>query len=305
MKRQLYEYNESTVDFIPYNVTFLGSQKPVTSSLLMSLMLSIGMILSGITPNLQYWFHQRHNKALQTELAYFTNTYNQMENKLASINYNDQEIYRSILNLAPIDPALWNAGKGGSVHKNGFTKDVTYQLAVKTEKLEYQIKVQNSSFTQVKNIALKKMKELRAIPAFKPILGEVNCGFNPDGRGVNSRNRKYQKPCSYKHQGVDIPAKIGTHVFAAADGVVRSAGWNYSEWGYGIQVVVDHGNGYVTRYAHLSFVKPQIGMKVKRGDIIAYSGTSGMSTGPHLHYEVIKNNKHVDPTAYFLLNTEQ
>lgn len=306
-KKQYFEYREATVEFLPYDVTFLGSRRPVTSSLLLSFILSISLILSGITPNMQYWFLKMQNKNLSSDLAYFIGTYTHIEDKLISINYNDREIYRSILNVAPIDPAVWDAGKGGDIRKYGFTKDLSYKLAIKSEKLKYQMDLQKSSFDQVKNLAMKRMKELRAIPSFKPIVGEVICGFNPDGKGVvrNHRNKRYQKPCSYKHQGVDIPAKIGTQVYAAADGIVRAAGWNYSEWGYGIQLVIDHGNGYVTRYAHLSFAKAQIGLKVKRGDVIAYSGTSGMSTGPHLHYEVIKNHKHVDPSAYFLLNIEE
>lgn len=297
MREQYFLYDDQRVNFEPYEPSIFGIRRPITCSAILSLFLSLGLILSGITPSLQQWFHSRHQAKLLAQLDHYTRQYAHIEQNLAHINRHDQELYRSILTLSPIDPNVWNAGTGGSVNGYGFSKDVAYQLTLKSQKLKYQLQVQQASFGQIKSVALQKMAELRAIPAYKPMAGNVNCGFNPHGKG------RRHNGCSYKHPGVDIPAPIGTHVFAAADGVVTFTGWSWSEWGYGIQVVVDHGNGYVTRYAHLSYAKPTVGTTIKRGELIAYSGTTGMSTGPHLHYEVLKNKKHVDPMAYFLLNT--
>ena len=99
------------------------------------------------------------------------------------------------------------------------------------------------------------------------------------------------------HSGIDFTAKIGTDINATGDGVVTSV--KVSRTGYGKHVIIDHGFGYKTLYAHLSAFKVSKGQKVKRGDIIGKVGNTGTSTGPHLHYEVIRNNKKIDPAHFF------
>ena len=98
------------------------------------------------------------------------------------------------------------------------------------------------------------------------------------------------------HTGIDIGAGMGTNIFAAADGTVLISGWNTG--GYGNYVVIDHGGGLTTLYAHCSSLLVSAGQKVTRGQVIAKCGSTGMSTGPHLHFEVLKNGAHTDPYAY-------
>ena len=98
------------------------------------------------------------------------------------------------------------------------------------------------------------------------------------------------------HYGMDFTANTGTDVFATGIGVVKSA---TRETGYGNTVVIDHGYGYATYYAHLSRINVQIGQKVNRGDVIGYVGSTGTSTAPHLHYEVSKNGVKVNPQNYY------
>lgn len=97
------------------------------------------------------------------------------------------------------------------------------------------------------------------------------------------------------HQGIDIAAEMGTPIVATADGVVTAAGWN---GGYGNMVDIDHGSGIVTRYGHASAVAVTVGQEVRRGEVIAYVGSTGRSTGPHVHYEVRVNGAPVNPAAY-------
>ena len=102
------------------------------------------------------------------------------------------------------------------------------------------------------------------------------------------------------HSGIDMAARMGTPIYATGDGIVRVAGRNPKGFsGYGVVVMVDHGFGFQTLYAHMSGVKVRVGQKVKRGEQIGTVGSTGMSAGAHLHYEVIQNGKKVDPVYYF------
>ena len=97
------------------------------------------------------------------------------------------------------------------------------------------------------------------------------------------------------HQGIDIAADMGAPIVATADGVVTAAGWN---GGYGNMVDVDHGGGIVTRYGHASALAVTVGQQVRRGEVIAYVGSTGRSTGPHVHYEVRVDGQPVNPAGY-------
>ncbi|NTU97574.1 MAG: M23 family metallopeptidase [Chlorobiaceae bacterium] len=127
-----------------------------------------------------------------------------------------------------------------------------------------------------------------SIPSIRPLNGPISSEF---GMRVHPIRRT-----TLFHAGVDISVSSGTKVLATGDGVVSFAGW---EGGYGQKVTITHGYGFRTTYAHLSKAIVRAGQRIHRGDIIALSGNTGMSTGPHLHYEVMKNGVHVNPVAYF------
>jgi murein DD-endopeptidase MepM/ murein hydrolase activator NlpD len=131
---------------------------------------------------------------------------------------------------------------------------------------------------------------MKSLPVGTPLSGEINSGFG------------YRKdPFNFKlafHPGVDIDAKFGQPIVATADGVVEHAGWYKT---YGEAVIIDHKDDYQTLYGHLSKIRVKEGQSVKAGDIIGYAGSTGRSTGPHLHYEVIKDGKTVDPANYLFL----
>lgn len=114
-------------------------------------------------------------------------------------------------------------------------------------------------------------------------------GFISSGYGLRWNGAEF-------HQGIDIAAEMGTPIVATADGVVTIAGWNAG--GYGNMVDIDHGSGVSTRYGHASAVVVTAGQRVRRGQIIAYVGSTGHSTGPHLHYEVRLSGQPVNPTSY-------
>ncbi len=127
-----------------------------------------------------------------------------------------------------------------------------------------------------------------SVPNIKPVSGLITSTFGMRAHPIYN--------LSLFHQGLDISAAEGTNVQTTGDGIVAFAGYDK---GYGQKITINHGYGYKTSYAHLSTLMVHQGQKVSRGDIIALSGNTGVTTGPHLHYEIQKNNIKVNPTAYF------
>ena len=153
--------------------------------------------------------------------------------------------------------------------------------------------IETKSQDEVVELAAKKEMLLAAIPAIQPVsnkeLIRLASGFGVRIHPIY-RVRKM-------HTGIDFSANIGTPIYATADGVVEEVQINFS--GYGKLVEIDHGFGYRTRYAHMHGFSVRKGQKVRRGDLIGYVGNTGLSTAPHLHYEVLINGKQVDPIHYF------
>lgn len=126
------------------------------------------------------------------------------------------------------------------------------------------------------------------MPSIWPVMGSLSSGFGVRNNPFGGYSREF-------HKGQDIAVPLGTPVMATADGVVISAGWHH---GYGNAIYIDHGNGVNTRYGHLSRIDVAEGQTIKRGDLIGLSGSTGRSTGPHLHYEVRINGEATNPLPY-------
>ncbi len=156
------------------------------------------------------------------------------------------------------------------------------------ERLVLQIDKENEQRIQSKGSNAKEQLVMGALPSIKPVQGFITSGFGMRMHPIHKR--------MIFHAGTDFSAPVGTAVMATADGTVAYSGFDN---GYGKKVVLDHGNGYQTIYAHLSKAVIRQGQHVRQGDTIAFSGNSGLSTGPHLHYEVRKDNMVVNPTAFF------
>ena len=223
------------------------------------------------------------------------------EEALTSLQMRDDDIYRSIFGMHEIPSEIRNAGFGGinryahyeGMDQNGLLKNTAMRLDVLTKKTY----VQSRSFDEVALLSKRAGDMAMCIPAIPPI--------NPDPSVYRlSSGFGYRKdPMSgrtARHTGVDFAMKPGNPVYATGDGVVESVKFEF--FGYGNQVVIDHGFGYKTRYAHLKAVGVVEGMKIKRGECIGQSGNSGKSSGPHLHYEVIYKGNHINPANYYDLS---
>src|SRR5690606_33494646 len=161
------------------------------------------------------------------------------------------------------------------------------------DRIAKQLYVQAKSFDDVVSMAKNKKQMLASIPAIMP-LNNKDLKHMPGGCGW--RTHPIYKTAEF-HPGMDFAAPTGTELYATGDGVVELAA-NTSN-GYGIHVVIDHGYGYRTLYGHMSKLAVKAGRKVKRGDLIGYVGSTGLSTGPHVHYEVFKNGERVNPINFY------
>ena len=220
------------------------------------------------------------------------------EDALATLQMRDDDIYRSIFGMHEIPGEVRNAGFGGvnryahleGVDQGGLLKSTSVRMDVLTKK-SY---VQSKSFDEVAQLSKKAGDMASCIPAIPPI--------NPDTKKYRlSSSFGYRKDPVYgrtaRHGGVDFALDPGNPIYSTGDGVVESVKFEF--FGYGNQIVIDHGFGYKTRYAHLRNIGVVEGMKVKRGECIGESGNSGKSTGPHLHYEVIYKGSPVNPSNYY------
>lgn len=216
---------------------------------------------------------------------------------IKSLEEKDDKTYRVIYEMKRIPEDMRKAGIGGSVpYKDLFNSENTKIAGITMRNIDLAMRkmsVQASSFNEVEKAALAKEKMLSSLPTIMPVAKEKVRITSLFGWRKNPFNRNIRS----FHSGVDFAGKPGTPIYATGNGIVEETG---RMSGYGTVVVINHGYGYKTVYAHLSkaIVKP--GEKVKRGQTIGKLGGSGATTGPHLHYEVIRNGQRVNPMNYIL-----
>lgn len=225
--------------------------------------------------------------------------FDQLNEILDGIEKRDDGIYRAVLGAEPIDKSIRDAGVGGSDRyadireKDVLDKEIVIDLYEKVDKLRRKIYIESKSQDELVKLADNKEKLFAAIPAIQPI---SNKQLRALASGFGLRTHPIYK-VRKMHSGIDFAASIGTPIYATADGKVVTVDVKFS--GYGKLVEVDHGFGYKTRYAHMHEFAVRPGQNVKRGDLIGYVGNTGLSTAPHLHYEVLINGSQVDPVHYF------
>ena len=217
---------------------------------------------------------------------------------LEALQMRDDDIYRSIFGMHEIPYEVRNAGFGGVnryEHLEGLGHgDLLKNTVMRLDVLTKKSYVQSKSFDEVALLSKRAGDMASCIPAIPPVV--------PDRKiyRLSSRFGYRRDPFTgrtRRHSGVDFALKPGNPVYATGDGVVLSVKFEF--FGYGNSVVIDHGFGYKTRYAHLKSIGVSEGMKVKRGECVGTSGNSGRSSGPHLHYEVLYKGAHVNPANYF------
>lgn len=253
-----------------------------------------------------YFFESPKELMLKKENQELTLYYQLLEGEVTKLNHmmgdlqqRDDNLYRIIFETEPIPGEMRNAGIGGSdrykeIKEKGLKQeDLVISLSQKVDALKRQMYVQSVSYDEVTDMAYKKEEYWAAVPAIQPILNE---SLNMLASGYGMRIHPILK-VRKMHKGVDFAAPKGTPIYATGDGVVISVKTVFG--GYGKHIEIDHGFGFTTRYAHMNEFKVKRGQKVKRGDLIGTVGNTGSSTAPHVHYEIMKDGRFVNPVNYF------
>jgi murein DD-endopeptidase MepM/ murein hydrolase activator NlpD len=242
---------------------------------------------------------KRELKGLQQNYELLNNKLEQFQKVIVDLEQRDQNIYRTIFEAEPIPSSIRNMGYGGiEKYKDmeGYqNSELIINTTKKADKIAKRLYIISKSFDEISRLAANKKDMLASIPAIQPV--KVR-NFSNISSGFGIRIDPIYKVPKF-HYGLDFTARIGTPVYATGNGRVWKV--EYSRGGYGMDIVVDHGFGYRTLYAHLSKFYVYAGQKVSRGEMIGAIGNTGKSTAPHLHYEVMKNGEKVNP-VYFLSN---
>ncbi len=299
MGKTKYIFNEKTLAYEELKYT------PAQKIFRFFLFLIVTLAFSVVLVFLSFTFFNSPKERMQArEIAQYKLQYEMMNKKLDKLQklmdelaYRDDNIYRVIFEAEPIPKEIREAGIGGvdrySELEGYSNSKLLIETAKKLDKLTSEVYVQSKSFDEVFKMAKNKEKMLASIPAIQPVK-------NLDLRRISSYYGFRIDPI-YKvkkfHAGVDFSAPKGTPVFATGNGKVIRV--RRSKRGYGNNIEIDHGYGYHTFYAHLSKFNVRRGEKVTRGQLIGYVGNTGKSTAPHLHYEIRKNGRTVNPIYYF------
>ncbi len=242
---------------------------------------------------------KKENQELQTHYEILNKEINVAYKMLDNLEERDDNVYRIIFEAEPIPSTIRQAGIGGInrykelIDGNLERADLIVDNYAKIDELKRKLYIQTKSYDELLDMANNKEELVATIPAIQPV---SNKDLKRVASGFGTRIDPFLK-VKRMHYGLDFSVKKGTPIYATADGrvvIIKS-----SFGGLGKYIYLDHGNGYRTVYGHLNKFNVRKGQKVKRGELIAYSGNSGRSTAPHLHYEVHKNGKKLNPVNFF------
>ena len=248
------------------------------------------------------YFKTPNDRVQQREIENLRLNYSILNKKLEQLQVvadqmadRDNNLYRTYFNTTPITEEERKSGyKNNYVALQGYNNsELLIRTTKKVDVLSKELAIQSKSLDAILKLAEAKQDFLASIPAIQPVQNEK---LRHVASGFGYRTDPFTK-ARKMHEGMDFTAKTGTPIFASGDGIVARA--DNSASGFGNHIVIRHGYGYESLYAHLSKYKCRAGQRVKRGDIIGYVGSTGRSEAPHLHYEVHKNGKVVNPLNFY------
>ena len=251
-------------------------------------------------PTPRQLIYERFNATLRSDYLALNANLQEVEFKLTELKNRDDRLYRSILSLDPVPASIREAGTGGAepyvMLRNLSEPDMVRDIFKKIDKISNRMQIQSSSLERVYDEAVVNQQYLACKPSIQPISPADHFWMTSTYGYRCDPFTKRRTP----HRGIDLAGPYGLAIYATGDGTVISA--CYSTYGYGKEVLVDHGFGFTSRYAHMRDILVTPGQKLKRGEPLGTLGSTGRSTGPHLHYEVRQNGRTVNPMYFFYEN---
>ncbi|MBF12208.1 MAG: peptidase M23 [Flavobacteriaceae bacterium] len=304
MSKDKYYYDPETLSYRPIRVT---NKNRIYNILLFTLLsfffgvTSLLILLNSDSLNTPSELAQKRTlRNYEFQFDILNKKLSQLEAVVANVEERDNNLYRLYFEASPIPEEQRRAGFGGvNRYKNleGYDNSaLIINTAKRLDILTKQTVVQSRSLDEIERLAANKEALIAAIPTIQPI---KNKDLTRIASGYGYRIDPFTKKRRF-HYGMDFTTKRGTPIYASGNGIVKRADNRSS--GYGKHIRIDHGFGYVSLYAHLSKYNVRRGQKVRRGDIIGYVGNTGRSAGPHLHYEIIKDNQKINPLNFYYGN---
>ncbi len=301
MRKVYYIYNSKTQTYDRIYPTVRQRAMSILRRLFVGMGLGIGTFIG-----LLLIFGTPSEKELRIENSRLQAQYNVLSRRLddamgvlQDVQQRDDNLYRVILQADPVSPAIRKAGYGGTSRYEELMDLANSALVVNTTQkmdvLTKQLYIQSKSFDDVVAMCKNHDEMLKCMPAIQPV---SNKDLRQTASGYGMRIDPIYGTAKF-HSGMDFSAQTGTDVYATGDGTVVRAGW---ETGYGNTIIINHGFGYNTWYAHLNTMAAKVGQKVVRGEVIGTVGSTGKSTGPHLHYEVHVRGQVVNPVNYYFMD---
>ena len=299
MAKVKYYYDTKTLRYKRIELSGLNKLKRMFYFLMGSAFLGLVMVLVFFQ-----FFDSPKEKILNREIKQLTTQYEIVQDKLQQvelvlddIQQRDDNIYRVIFEADPIPRSIRKAGYGGVNRYQDLTGYNNAELVISTTKkidqITKQLYIQSKSFDDIIELAKNKADMLASIPAIQPV---ANKDLSRMASGYGPRIHPIYKTQKF-HAGMDFSAKTGTPIYATGDGKISKV--RRSRRGYGNHVIINHGYGYKTLYAHMKKYIVNRGETVNRGDLIGYVGSTGTSVAPHLHYEVHKDGKKINPVNFY------
>jgi len=307
MAKVKYYYDTKTLSYKRIELSGLNKLKRLFYFLIGSAFTGLIMVIIFFQ-----FFDSPKEKRLNREIDILTSQYEIVDDKLRQVELvlddvqnRDDNIYRVIFEADPIPKSIRKAGYGGvNRYENlkGFNNsNLIINTSKKVDQISKQLYIQSKSYDDIIELAKNKADMLAALPAIQPV---SNKNLRRMASGYGYRIHPIYKTRKM-HTGMDFSAKSGTPIYATGDGQISKV--RKSRKGYGNHVIIDHGYGYKTLYAHMKKYAVKKGQKVKRGEVIGYVGSTGTSVAPHLHYEVHKDGKKINPVNFYFndLNPEE
>lgn len=301
MRKEYYIYNPETSNY--ERVTSTPRQRRL--GILQRIFYAAGILVilfGGL-----YWFMgtpsenalRIENSELEARYEVLSHQLDEALGVLEDLQQRDDNLYRVILQTDPISPYIRKSGNG-NINRYEHLEDMANadMIIENSQKIDYlkrQLYIQSKSYDEIIALCKQNDERLQCIPAIQPV---ANKDLKYTASGYGRRIDPIYKTVKF-HHGMDFSANTGTPVYATGNGTVSMAN---RQSGYGLTIEIDHGFDYKTLYAHLSKILVKRGQKVKRGEIIGLVGSTGKSTGPHLHYEVVNKGRKVNPVNYYFMD---